>query len=200
MSTAIELAQQETAQETAATQDAVSMIESMVLVTHEDQVFAAEVLADIKAKHKALEKKRKAITTPLLAAKRGVDDLFRPVRERLEECERLIKGKIAGYLNTKQAENEAAMATVATAETVEEAQAALTTVEAVQAPEGVHVRHVWDIEITNEDLLDRMFLSPDTVRIKTWAAEHQDENGKPLAILGVKFVKRDIVVQRTIKS
>jgi hypothetical protein len=194
---AIELAQKQTNDETAATHDAVAMIHAMTLETNDDQIFAAEVLADIKARFKAIEKKRKAITTPLMQAKKEVDDLFRPLKTRLEECEYIIKAKIAAYQIEKQAANEEALAVIAGSDDIDEAAAILTTIEPVELPKGVHVRHIWDAEVINQELLMPQFLMPNMAAIKEYAAEHTNEDGSPASIPGVKFTRRDVVVQRT---
>jgi hypothetical protein len=58
---------------------------------------AAEELKAIKAKSKTLEDRRKAITTPLDAAKKSVMDLFRAPLAALEEAERIFKRKMITF-------------------------------------------------------------------------------------------------------
>ena len=193
---AITLATKEAAAELTNASAAQAMIEGLAIVDDESNEFAAEILRDVKARHKALEKQRKAITTPMLEAKKQVDALFKPPRAALELAEATLKGKITDYIERVDAANTAAIQAASAAETVEDAAAALATVTHADAPTGVSVRYVWDAEVIAEDLLDRRFMSPDDSKIKAWAKEHTGPDGAPLAIPGVKFTKRPIVASR----
>lgn len=175
-------------------------LDGWTIDNEDDNTLAAEALRDVKRRHKALEAERKKIAGPLLEAKRAVDALFKPPREALEQAERLIKGKIAGYLEAVAERNAEAVETASTAESLDEASAALATIEHAEAPKGVNVRHVWRPVVIAEDLLDRRFLSPDPAKIKAWAKEHVDADGKPLAIPGVRFDREAIVSSREVKQ
>lgn len=175
-------------------------LDGWTIDTADDNALAGEALQDVKQRHKALEAERKKIAGPLLAAKKAVDDLFRPPRAALEQAEQLIKGKIAGYLEAVAERNDAAVEVASTAESLDDASAALATIEHAEAPAGVNVRHVWRAVVISEDMLDRRFMSPDDSKIKTWAKEHVDGDGKPLAIPGVRFDREAIVSSRKVKS
>ena len=167
-------------------------------IAHEDDNdFAASMLRDVKARHKALETKRKAITVPINRALKEINSLFRPPRERLEDAEKILKGKIAGYLEAVEAKNAAALEAAAAAETLDEATNAIALVTDAEAPKGVSVRYVYRPIVVDEGALDRRFLSPDPAKIKAWAKEHADADGKPLAIDGVKFERDAIVTSRS---
>ncbi len=161
-----------------------------------DNDFAASMLRDVKARHTPLETKRKAITVPLNSALREVNALFRPPRERLEDAEKILKNKIAGYLEGVEAKNAAALEVAAAAETLDEASTAIASVVSTEAPKGVSVRYVYRAIVVDEDALDRRFLSPDPAKIKAWAKEHADADGKPRAIDGVTFEREAVVASR----
>lgn len=190
-------AERETSTALAVVNEELEALDGWTIDNPEDQEFAADMLRDVKKRHKALEGKRKTITKPLLEAKRAVDDLFRAPREALEQAERILKGKIAGYLEAVEAANTEAVEAASNAETVDEASEALANVEHVDAPKGVSVRYVWKPRVIAEDLLDRRFLSPDMGKIKAWMKEHTKPDGEPLAIPGVAFDKSPIVSART---
>lgn len=74
---------------------------------------AAGELREIKAKAKALEERRVAITRPLDAAKKQVLDLFRGPLDTLARAESAYKGAIAGYQRRVEAERRAEAARLA---------------------------------------------------------------------------------------
>jgi len=161
--------------------------------------FAAAMLRDVKTRTRQLEKKRKTITTPLNQALREVNALFRAPRERLELAEKLLKTKIAGYLETVQADNNAALEAAATAETIEDAETAIAKVQDTKAPAGVSVRYTYRPIVEDETKIDRQFLAPDMQKITAWAKKHRGKDGEPLPIAGVVFEKKPIVTSRAVK-
>ena len=197
MSKAIELAKQEAASEQTNADKAIVMLQTMEITTGDDNEFAAEILRDIKAKHKALEGKRTSITKPMNAALREVNNLFRPVKERLEEGERILKGKIAKYLEAQEAENVALLSSVGISETPEEATAALATIEDVKAPKGVSVRYKWRAEVFSPDIVPDELRMPDLQKIQAYTEIAVRDHGEPTPIPGVRFVKEAIVTSRS---
>jgi hypothetical protein len=193
-------AAQATATALAVITDERAALDGWTIDNTDDQALAADMLRDVKRRHKSLDTKRKTITTPLLEAKRAVDDLFRAPRELLEEVEGILKEKIAAFLDRAATANSAALLTASKAESLDEAAAALATIEHVEAPAGVSVRHVWRAIVFNEELLDRRFLSPDQRKIDAWAKEHVDADGKPFVIAGVNFEREAIVSSREVKQ
>lgn len=163
------------------------------VLTEDDQNFAAEMLRDVKAKFNLLEEKRTSITKPMNAALRAVNALFKPPQEALEKCEKILKQKIAGYLQAKEDANRELLLAAAEAETLEEASLALATVEVVQAPTGVSVRQVWKFEIINEGLVPVEYWSVDASKIKAAMGA-----GEPEPIPGVRFFQEPIVTSRRV--
>jgi hypothetical protein len=155
----------------------------------DDNRLAAETLRHVKERISAVEAERKKISVPLNAALKAVNDLFRPARQKLEECERQLKSKIAAYLSARDAANRVALAAAAAAPTPELAGDALAAIERAAPPEGVSVRTVWRFKIVDENLVPREYCSPDPKKIA--AAEIG-------TVPGVEFYQEPIVASRRI--
>lgn len=179
--------------------EGLDLMRSLLVTNDEEQEFAAEILRDVKAKHAALEKRRKAITVPINTALKEVNDLFRPVRQALEEAERLLKGKIAGYLELCEERNAAALKAASSAATTEDAEAALTQHAPVTAPAGVNVRYSWEFEITEPAKVPKVLWSPDPAKVEAELQASLQRAGKPPEIPGVTFTKKPIVTARQVR-
>lgn len=175
----------------------IAELDGWTIEDEDDNAFAGEMLQNVKGRIKALEDKRKEITVPMNKALRAVNDLFREPRERLEEAEKLLKGKIAGYLEAVAKHNDEAYAEAGSAETADEATAALATVKTASTPKGVSMRYRYEPRIVAEDLLMPQFLSPDMAKIKAWAKVNVREDGSPQPIPGVLFDKIPVVSSRS---
>ena len=169
-----------------------SLLGPFEITNDEEQDQVAGVLRDVKARHKFIEEKRKEITGPMNDALRAVNNLFRPPRERFEELERLLKAKIARYLEAKAQANVAALQLAAAAPTPAVAQQAIAQVAPVEPPRGVSVRYVWAFEVTDPTEVPREFCSPDPEKIKRYIAETP---GAPV-MRGVRFTKQASVTAR----
>jgi len=148
-----------------ANRDALEMTRDLPVTNDEEKEFAAEGLRWVKEQHAAVEEKRTAITGPLNKALREVNALFRPMKTSLEEAERELKKKIAGYLAEREAQNLRAIQAAANAETAEQASEALATVAPAELPRGVSQRFMWVFEITDASLVPREYLMLDEVKI-----------------------------------
>lgn len=190
-----EQARQATTIALATINDELEALDGWTIDNTEDNEFAAEMLQDVKQRHKALEAQRKTITKPLTAAKKAVDDLFRTPRGLLERAEVLLKGKIAVYVDTSEA-NTAALKEAANAETVEQAAAALSTIEHIEAPAGVSVRYKYRAIVFSPDIVPDEFRIPDEVAIQRYTDEAVKIHGEPTPIPGVRFDKEPIVTSR----
>jgi hypothetical protein len=145
--------------------DALTMTRNLPITNDEEKEFAAEGLRWVKAQHAELEEQRTAITKPLNVALREINNLFRPMKSALEDAERVLKTKIAHYLEKKQLDNERAIEAAASAATPAQAQTALATVSQVEAPRGVSVRYMWVATVKDASLIPREYLMPDMPRI-----------------------------------
>lgn len=189
----VALAKREVEQENEEIVPALEEIKTFEIQSDSDQEFAAEILRDVKEKYRQVEEKRTSITGPLNQALRGVNDLFRPLKTALEDAERLLKGKIAGYQQRVDEQNRQALEEAAEAETPEEAQQVLATTRTVQSPQGVNVRHVWKPKVTDASKLPREYLMPNMSKLEAHA---KAAKGQPAPIAGVTFTKVPIVASR----
>ena len=167
--------------------DALKLIADLSVSNSSERDFAADLLLDVKRELWEIESRRRRITDPLNSALREVNDLFRPARDALDRCERVLKEKIAGFLQIQARINAEAVAAAAAAADGEEASRELARVEAPAMPTGMSVRKVWKFEIVDEDLVPREFCSPDPRKI---GASNTRE------ISGVRFFQEDIVAAR----
>lgn len=74
-----------------------SFVTAIVITDDQTYAMAADELKDVKAKYKALEDKRKAITQPIDTAKKEVMDLFRAPLATLEQAESALKRAMLDY-------------------------------------------------------------------------------------------------------
>jgi hypothetical protein len=192
MSDAIELARAESGALRADAEAALPDISSFVIENDDDKEFAAELLREVKAKHRAADDRRKEITVPLNSALRSVNDLFRPALRALEEGERILKVKIAGYLEEREQERRTALAEAAETESASKATEALERAVVSGAPEGMSVRYRWVFEVVDADAVPREFCSPDAKKIGQVKPE------TPIA--GVVWRQEPIVTARQVKS
>jgi len=91
-------------------QRALNMAEGWKIEDDETYGLAGDELRAIKAKAKSLEEQRTAITSPLNAALRAINALFKGPADMLDKAERLIKTQMIGYTDRKDAERRAAEA------------------------------------------------------------------------------------------
>lgn len=85
------------AQLTTRAQSALRMVESMTIENDDDYTNAADELKAIKSKAHNLEAQRTAITGPINAGLKLVNDLFRGPAKFLADAESTIKQKMLGY-------------------------------------------------------------------------------------------------------
>lgn len=117
-------------------QAALEMVKEYQITDDESYGLAAEELKAIKAKAKALEEKRTAITGPLNAALKAVNALFKPPADALEQAERLVKGKMIGY--TEEQERKVREAQLAAEKVAREAEQKAAAEAAARAQAGAH--------------------------------------------------------------
>lgn len=147
---------------------------------------AAGRLREIKARMKALEDERKAITRPLDASKKRIINLFRPVVESYQAAEKKIKAAMVAYDNVleekRRKEQEELEKIQAQAESagieIEEI-----TVAEPERPQGISYREDWKFEVTDIEALPKKYMIPDE---KTLAEIARSTKGL-VEIPGVKF-------------
>lgn len=171
-----------------------ALIENFTIATDEQQEQVMGLLREVKGKFKALEARRTEITGPLNAALRSVNDLFRPPKEKFEDLERLLKAKVAKYLELKRQANATYAQLGAQAATPEQATQILQQMVPVEPPRGVSVRSVWKFNVTDPDAVPRELCSPDVKKIG--AACQYAPDGQPLPIPGVQWFQDSSVTVR----
>jgi hypothetical protein len=176
--------------------EALGHLRELAIANSNDQAFASEILLDVKAKHSELEKRRKSVVQPLNGVIRTVNGWFKPVRDRLEEAERILKGKIAEYLEAQERANEEALQAAADAETGEEASSALAQVAPVTTAPGTSTRKVWRWEIVNTDAVPREFLTVDEQALAKYVRAAKESGGAPYGIPGIRFYQETKIVAK----
>lgn len=160
------------------------------IVDDADLDWAAERLVQAKKRWNELEAERTAITGPLLAAKAGVDALFKPMTTALATAEQLLKEKIGAFTRAREEERRLVMAASAA-----EFAAGGTPTAIIPAPAqaaGVSVRQVWDFEVQDPAAVPRNLCTPDAKLIRALIPK----NGEPPQVPGVRFFQRDQVAAR----
>lgn len=169
-------------------------VRAFVVANDEDAAFAADMAKKARGVIRALEEKRKTITTPLLQAKAATDALFKPTTTAVEAIKRHYEQAIATY----DRERERARARVL-AESAAELAVGVVPTSIIPEPvrvESASVRHVWEPEITDADLVPRELCSPDLRKIKEaiWYADTVHKEPHPIP--GVRFTLKSVVVVR----
>lgn len=180
------------------TNKAMSLLQKFEIKSQADMEFAGELVKTVKDQWNAYEERRTAMTKPINAGLRSINDLFRPLLEPLKAAENALKTKIASYTLKMRAEQEKAMRAAAEAVQVGNTVAATELVAAIapQAPvQGVTVKEVWDWRITNEALVPREYLSVDPNKIKNVFTNPM--HGLVPNIPGIEFFKKGSVTVRT---
>lgn len=169
-------------------------VTAFVVVDDPSAAVARDMAKKAREVYRQIEEKRKTITTPLLAAKNATDALFRPTLEAVARIKRHYEQAIATY----DLERERSRAAVLVQSAAELAVGVVPT-EPIPEPvcvEQTSVRHVWEPEIVDEDMVPREFCSPDLRKIKEAIWYANTPHKPPHDIPGVRFTLKSIVVVR----
>jgi hypothetical protein len=125
------------------------------------QLTGLELLAEVrtlaKAKFDELEEKRTSVTKPLLAAKRAVDDLFKPVQDSCKAVISACTRRLEDHARALRAEREAALAALPTAPTEQTAALVSIVTASEPMPDEVKVRTVLVFELVDFSLVPDAF-------------------------------------------
>lgn len=170
------------------------MVRSLDIDNADDFAFAGELIKCAKANCKRLDERRTAITKPLLASKRQIDDLFSPALNALKEIEQVLKGKIGAY--TLKQTVALAQAMQVSAATYAAGGTPTDIIPEVATTKGVSTKVSWDFEVVNPDLVPREFCTPDRTKIAQaiWYADSPHKPPQPIP--GVVFNLRTSVTVR----
>lgn len=172
-------------------------IDGLVIDDDEGMQLANEVLREIKGRHKKIEETRKRIVDPLNAAKKEVQNLFGPPLKLLKSLEDRVKDKIAkavegAYDRQRVALTQAAQASME-GDTEAAAEAMMEAAQAELAPvDGLSLRHTWDFEVTDVNLIPPEYMVIDSAAIKSAIRATEGE----VEIPGIKVVRKTSVASR----
>lgn len=169
-------------------------VASFVVTDAATAAFAHDMAKQARAIYREKEEERKTITTPLLQAKNATDAYFKPTLEAVARIKRHYEQAIATY----DLEREQARAKVLIQSAAELAVGVVPT-EPIPEPvyvEQTSVRHVWEPEIVDPDLVPRELCSPDLRKIREAVWYANTPHKPPHPVPGVKFALKSIVVVR----
>jgi hypothetical protein len=173
---------------------AAQQIRNWNIATDVDFAQASETVKLAKANFRRLDDKRKELTQPLLRVKNGIDKLFRPALDALEDIERTLKKGLADYTLGQQRLAASVMAESAALASQGVVPTAI--VPEVPSAQGVSVKAVWDPIVTDPDAVPRELCSPDLdkIRARGWYAD--TVHNPPQEIPGVRWELRGQVTVR----
>jgi hypothetical protein len=174
--------------EHAATVAALRELDTFTVANDEDSAFAADLIREVKAKHKELDDRRKEVTGPLNTTVKTINGWFKPALDALENAEKKLKAKVALYMTEREKAAREALALAAAAQTAQEATAALAAAPTPAAmPQGVSMRMIWKFRIVDESAVPARFCSPDPNKIDAEMRGSVRDDGAPTPIPGVEF-------------
>lgn len=162
-------------------------LDTFVVASDDDSAFAADIIREVKGKHKELDDRRKEVTGPLNATIRTVNGWFKPALDALDAAERKLKSKVALYMQESHRKAHEALVLVAAAPTAEQASAALMYSAPAVMPQGVSMRMIWKFRIVDESAIPARFCSPDPDKIEAEMRGSAKDDGAPTPISGVEF-------------
>jgi hypothetical protein len=168
----------------------------MSLNTDADAEFAAEVVREVKAKHRELDDRRKQVVSPLNEVVKTINSWFKPPMEELERVERALKSRVAAFVQRREAEARAALEAACAAETPAEAEKVLALFAPVVPPAGTSVRMTWRWRVVNEAAVPRELLSVDPGKVGSWMRGSTKDQGAPEAVSGLEFYQEPVVSVR----
>jgi hypothetical protein len=188
------LAAAEATGEAARARDALVMVKGLNLVTEEDFTFAADLVKLAHDNIKRLDKRRTAITKPILDAKRAVDGLFKPALDVLNEIKAVLEGKIGAHVRAQQEAQVLAMNTQAAAFAA--GQTPTEPIPEVPEAKGVSVKSRWVADVVDPEAVPRELCSPDPEKIARaiWYADTPHTPPRPIP--GLTFrLETDVTVR-----
>jgi len=174
--------------------ECLTTVKALTIESPADFEFASELVKNARANWKRLEARRTALTKPLNAAKRGIDDLFKRPLETLKAIEDTLKDKIGAYTTAEREKQREAL----DASAAQYAAGQVPTVPIAEVPhaQGISVSETWDFEIENPAEVPREYCSPDPDKIKQviWYADTPRTAPRPIP--GIRFFLKTSTVVR----
>lgn len=128
-------------------------LDALIINSQEMAEMAGAALTEIHEKLKAIEKKEKTVTAPLHEAKTALHALFRPTKDGLGECKKLLKAKLGDWAELQASRRLTALA-------VGDTETALS-IPADSSVPAVQTSYFWTFEVTVIEAVPREFLTID---------------------------------------
>lgn len=145
----------------------------------------SQILTEVKRRVRDLEEQRKKVTKPMLDAKRAIDDLFKPAIKAFSGCEKVLKEKIAFYMEVQRKNRAAALLAPAKEQLViPKTPAMVSNITEVKS---------YDFEILDFAAVPRSYLKIDESAIRM-AIKETDGS---IEIPGVKIFQKNRLIVRT---
>lgn len=168
-------------------------LRAFTIATHAHKIAFGAALAEVQASWRRLDEREKLVTKPLLAELESARELFRGPKVGYKSLESCIKEKLAEYETrcalevadaTERAEQLAAAGNAAGA------HAALASVREAPLDESAAIKHPWQWEVINLDLLPREFVLPNPRAIDAHMRASLGTSPTEAPVLpGVKFTR-----------
>jgi polyhydroxyalkanoate synthesis regulator phasin len=148
--------------------DMLDVMADFEIVDEESNEIVGEMLRQVHDQLKDLEAKRTAITKPMVAAKKAVDDLFRPAKTALTDAKTLLKGKAQDWFKKKQETRAAAVESGDVSQALAAPEAA--------APKTMAERKVWKFRVVDIQKVPAVYLVVDANEVRAAMDAHGPEN------------------------
>ena len=174
--------------EHATTVAALAELDSFAVANDDDATFAADLIREVKGKHRQLDDRRKEVTGPLNATVKTINGWFKPALDALETAERRLKSQVAMFVQERERQTREALAAVAAATDANEATKALAEAQTPAfLPQGVSARMIWRWRVTDANAVPRSFCAPDAQLIENELRGAVKSGSSPPTIDGIEF-------------
>jgi hypothetical protein len=161
-----------------------------------DLQFAADTLADIKTRQKALVDAQAHITAPIRETERRVRELFKNALQAAEDAKQVWQDKILSYredqAHTQAAAFERAAAAAAAGDHGGVKTALTVAIEPDAGVPGMQVRKVWKHTVFNKHIVPTEFMEPNDGLIRAEMFRQIKAGGDPV-IPGVRFEQVEVL-------
>lgn len=156
-------------------------------------------LLEVKRRWNEHDAARKALTEPIRASEKVINDAYRPVLNWLAACETELK-RALGDFSKKESARTAALMAQAQARVAEgrsiEAGDSIAQIASTTGVKGITTKPVWHLKIVDPLQVPREFLVVDEKAILAYAKEHPRSDGSPPYIAGTTWIEERQVIAR----
>lgn len=170
-------------------------LETIEVQTQEDLTDSEELVKAVKKKWRDIETKRTTVTVPLNEALKATNNLFKPTLKYLEQCEKVLKNKIAvgrRYLLSRQTEALKALGEASMRGDMEAARAAMLSTPSAQLTGSTSIRTSWEAELEDIQQVPEEYL----MLVVNWDLVRARIKEGVRQIAGFKIFEKDTVISR----